>query len=240
MSSEQQQITHKARIIQNTTHISNEEIKRIIEFVNPMKKAYGYSKDKKCLDKVLIRVIRDSDRDKEFHDTNARGSYLPWARWKTDDGLIIIDNPMVMVSLPDPDIIKFPVYSNLYMYEAEKDLQKEHPHYTLTKEDQRMFIQARIEGGKNYAVTLLLSLEEYLVYVFAHELRHHFQAIKWLTDTRTMLDDTDESKKRLEKEKARQDKYAERYAINKLRLWRKMHTPSYAYPSTNRWIEERE
>jgi hypothetical protein len=38
---------------------------------------------------MLIRVIREQDKDAEFLDTNVRGSYLPFMRNRID-GLVII------------------------------------------------------------------------------------------------------------------------------------------------------
>lgn len=220
---------NEARIIQNTTQFTNEQIKRIIEFVNPMKKAYGFPKETKSLQGVLVRVIKESDRDKEFLDTNINGSYIPPMRTKNRfTGLTIIDKPVVTVVLPNPDTVKFPTYSNFgILTKCEKKGIK------LTKELQRELRCARIEGG--YSIILYLSLEEYLVHIFAHELKHHYQQILWNSSMWSLWWKsglTTPQKKILEKEKLRRDKYADRYAVKQLRLWRKLHQPKDAYPNS--------
>jgi hypothetical protein len=73
-------------------------------------------------------------------------------------------------------------------------------------------------------IIVLLSLEN-LVFTIAHELRHHWQYITPLG-------------KLCNKPKVETEKDANSYAVKQVRLWRKFHSPKYAYPDTkfmNRW-----
>ena len=77
-----------------------------------------------------------------------------------------------------------------------------------------------MEGG--YVTILLLSLKELLVYIIAHELRHHWQHVTpFRKGTGTLCS-------KLEKEKD-----ADAYAVKQVRSWRKLYAPKDVYPDTN-------
>jgi hypothetical protein len=82
------------RIIQNGTDIPNSKIREIIRFVNPLP-------PNTPLD-INVRVIYESQCDKEYHDDNITGSYIPGATWKIPKApgcLILYDKPVITIVL---------------------------------------------------------------------------------------------------------------------------------------------
>jgi hypothetical protein len=65
---------------------------------------------------------------------------------------------------------------------------------------------------------LFLSLEEFVLHLFAHELRH-----QWQRKTRPMKDYTFTARKFGRKSHFRAERDADAYALNRLRAWRKLH-----------------
>ena len=197
---EEQNPLNKVRIIQNTTGFINDEVKYIMQFVNPL------------LVPEVDRVIYESERDNEFLDNNCLGSYIPAMYYLNKDDLLIVEKAIVSIIMPDSNI-SFPLYSNYstLRYAESKGLE-------ITKKFLKELKQARMKAG--YSTIVMLSLKEFLVYMIAHELRHHWQ------DVNRFYKYTFASK--LEKEKD-----ADAYAVKTLRLWRKFHVPKHSYPNTN-------
>lgn len=223
---QKQEVTNKARIIQNTTCFTNSQINSIIDFVNPLtkeeydcghgKKRFRVTEAQKSLQNLIIRIIYDSERDREFLDNNTNGHYIPEYTWRNRHGLTIIDKPVLTVILPNPNELKFPVYSNFGVLRVF-----ERKHLPLSKRTIKQLWKARKAGG--YSIVLYLSLEELLVHILAHELRHHLQALLKLKLSKTRT-----RNKALQKVYSEKD--ADRYAVRQLRLWRNLHCPKDAYP----------
>ena len=85
------------------------------------------------------------------------------------DDLLIVENKIVSIIMPDSNI-SFPLYSNYsaLRYAESKGLE-------ITKKFLKELKQARMKAG--YSTIVLLSLKEFLVYMIAHELRHHWQDV---------------------------------------------------------------
>lgn len=197
------------RIIQNGTDIPNSKIRQIIQFVNPLSDT--------PLD-INVRVIYESQCDKEYHDNNMIGSYIPEMFWKMHDRVDIVDKPVVTIVVFKNTI--FPTYSNFHVMRALCPQWEHSPPRILIKELKR----ARLQMG--HSVIVYLSLDEYLVRVIAHELRHNWQAVTQYVKpiTETMRKST------IQKIKLKQEKDADGYAVQQVRRWRKLHSPKDAFP----------
>jgi hypothetical protein len=211
----------KLRIIQNTTDIPNNTIEYIFELVNPLYETEEYGPTKLPLQDLVVRIIYESERDDEFLDNGVLGSYLPQMHYLNQDGLEIVEKPIITVIVPDRNTT-FPLYSN---YPIRRDFEKKG--LPITKKTAKLLKQARIEIG--HSVILYLSLEELLIRVIAHELRHHWQ---YVTGFVKHIDD-DMSSSEIEQIKLMGEKDADAYAVKHVRAWRKFYSPKDAYQDAN-------
>lgn len=202
---------NKVRIIQNTSDFTNDEIKYIMRFVDPLLEPEIDRFMETPLD-LGIRVIYESERDNEFLDNNCLGSYIPKMYYLNKDDLVIVEKAIISIILPDCNT-SFPLPSNypVLRYAESKGLK-------ITKKLLKELKQARMKAGNS--TIILLSLKEFLIYLIAHELRHHWQYVNPYHKYTFASE--------LEKEKD-----ANAYAVKKLRLWRTLYGPKDAYPNTN-------
>jgi hypothetical protein len=218
---EEEEDPYKLRIIQNTTDISNDIIEYIFEIVNPLYETEEYGPTKLPLQDLVVRIIYESERDDEFLDNGVLGSYSPQMHYLNQDGLEIVEKPIITVIVPDRNTT-FPLYSN---YPIRRDF--ENKDLPITKRTAKLLKQARVEIG--HSVILYLSLEELLIRVIAHELRHHWQHV---TGFVKHIDD-DMSSSEIEQINLEGEKDADAYAVKQVRIWRKLHHPLDAYPDAN-------
>jgi len=215
-------ITNKARIIQNTTHFTNDQIKYMIDFVNPFDGselsdlAFTVTEAQSALQNLLIRIIYESERDEEFFDDGRSGSYIPCM---TNFG------PIITAIIPNSKEINFPTYSNysvLKLFEEKK--------LKVTKGAMKELRQARYEIG--HSVIVYLSFEELLIRIIAHELRHHWQELNKNFKKKIKMKINTKTKEKIKKQiKLEREKDADRYAVRQVRLWRKLHHVKDAYPA---------
>ena len=164
----------QVRIIQNTTDFTNEQIKYIMTFVNPLLGSKIDPYLETPLD-IVVRVLYESERDNEFGDDNCLGHYYPWKGYLNKDGLPIFEKPRISIIIPKAeDDIKFPLYSDTesIKYCDSKGVKLQ---MRLIKRLQQLTLRSK--GYEGYLYHLWLSRTEYLVYIIAHELRHHWQHI---------------------------------------------------------------
>jgi hypothetical protein len=92
---------------------------------------------------------------------------------------------------------------------------------------------------KGYLAILYLSIEEQLVHLIAHELRHHWQYFTGFSNRKTvkikMMMSSSSSKDKAKEVELKEDKDADTYAIRQVRLWRKCYPQKDTYPDDNFW-----
>ena len=98
------------KIFQNTTHIPNNTIRYITQFVNPYYESKIFDRTKMPLKNIVVRIVYEDDNN-EFLDIGKRGRYTPEMYHMNKRGLIIHKKPMISIIIPNRDT-KFPLYPN--------------------------------------------------------------------------------------------------------------------------------
>ena len=192
---------------------------------------------------IVVRVLYESERDNEFGDDNCLGHYYPSKGYLNKDGLPIFEKPRISIIIPKAeDDIKFPLYSDTesIKYCDSKGVKLQ---MRLIKRLQQLTLRSK--GYKGYLYHLWLSRTEYLVYIIAHELRHHWQHIVgfkkedktpdsyWYKRTTVVSKISICTGRGSKNENIKAEMDAETYAISQVRKWRRLHSPKDAYPDTN-------